>query len=789
MIKSSLNIQIWIRNVTNTCEENLTVNLAQYFTQFAHATGTVTANPLTIYSGHFCYSRYEPDIIREYIIQISGVKIGFPYFCYQKDKNNPELVERSYVNYIIVSIIFLVYAFYQLPIESAFYVEDRKIAHGFYYRSDSPFGGSVILKKNIFSGNNKYIAAVRILAMIGSIIGLVYYAKSKTYEYCYCSFELWPNLNVFINAETYYGNKEYFGLYTFFGVIHIIFVHYCIFANSNGSLDDFIIVNGFCLETLSVKDFRQRDHITSASFKVRKILAFFSLQFWSQVFFIDCENHSRCFYSMPWIIIYSIQFPFNFVLVLCSTFCPVMSTVCVCFIKAAEKIIMRCTCMTFESIAKRIIVRWLAFVCAIGYLYATYSFSFNVFFNGISYLIQFLIFTLCLAVPRFSLQQYIYLLFVASCLLYIFRFIFQFSELYKKLLETILDIQDETKIQIKVFNEIVIRYFPFSYELFYLYAKIIFCSLFFTIIFDTIQKLDFTNIKERLDLGMVISVIFLFGPPRLAEVLFATDFTSRVHMKETEIKRYIKSRNIDQNPNPPNEDTTNNQPITETRVMFDELDCIRKCQSCGRSLCSCCTCCNGCSCFKVIQYIVTCLCGCFRIPLDEEEDNDQKCECCVFLHLKSIENTSNNATINEITQTFRTKTEITIVRIPSLWLPEGRNENAQVGIDESTPLIQNENTEETYERVQRGANEGASAATNEELPEISENAPPGTIGHVQAKPNENAPVETSESVEIKVSAPVIPNEYTPEETDDTDLHVRNETENECSSGEVPDTEL
>ena len=193
---------------------------------------------------------------------------------------------------------------------------------------------------------------------------------------------------------------------------------------------------------------------------------------------------------------------------------------------------------------------------------------FQFFFNGISYLIQFLIFLLCMAIPRFSLQQYIYLLFVTSCSLYIFRFIFQLTELYKKLLETILDIQDETKIQVTDFNKIVNRYFPFSYEFFYLLAKIISCSLFFVVIFDTIQRLDYSNIKARLDLGTVISIIFLFGPPRLVELYFSTDFTSRVHMKETEIKKYIESLAKDQNPNSPNEDTTNKQPPTEACVTF-----------------------------------------------------------------------------------------------------------------------------------------------------------------------------------------------------------------------------
>ena len=535
-----------------------------------------------------------------------------------------------------------------------------------------------------------------------------------------------------------------------------------------------------------------------------------------------------------------------------------------------------------------------------------------------------------------------------------------------------LDIQYETRIQIKVFNKIVNRYFPVSYELLYLLGKVISCLLFFIIIFDTIQSIDYTKIRVRLDLASLISAIFLFGPPRLVEALFTTDFTSRVHMKETEIKRYIKACNDGKNLNVRNEDTSKQQSINETRITF--VDYKFDCPNCNSPCCSCsscCSCCAGCTCcptrFKIIQYIFTCLCGCFKRSLDgdDDKDNEDKCECCVLLHLKYTENTSNNAEINEISQTFKTKTEITIVRIPSLWLPEGTNENAQVGTDEMTPLIPNEDTEETYPMVLTGTNEiapaetndksseisgnaplekighvqsktknqflllpegrrenkqvgtdeitqlipnenteesfemvilgkneiapavtnetsqdisenaplgrnehvqsktnkkapvetseseeitlnapvnvrnedtivvetdgiditiertpslfllpegrnenaqvgtdeitplteetkieilpDAPAATTENSPEISENAPPGRIEHIQAKPNKNAPEETSESVEVNV--PVIPNEDTSEETDDTDLHVRNENENECSSDEVQDTKL
>ena len=209
--QSFLDIQISIRNITN-CARNFDVYLAQYLTQFVKENSTISGD----LNGHFCYSKLERHSIRDYISDISGVKIGLPDFCYQEEKNVIEIVEKSYTNYIIIAIIFFVYAFYQIPIEMAFYVEDRKISHDFYYKSDSPYGGLVVVKKLIFSGDNKYFALLRIIILILLITLLVYYMKLESYKYCHCSFEIWTDFNVFPHAENFYESQIYYELFLFF---------------------------------------------------------------------------------------------------------------------------------------------------------------------------------------------------------------------------------------------------------------------------------------------------------------------------------------------------------------------------------------------------------------------------------------------------------------------------------------------------------------------------------------------------------------------------------------------
>lgn len=143
---------------------------------------------------------------------------------------------------------------------------------------------------------------------------------------------------------------------------------------------------------------------------------------------------------------------------------------------------------------------------------------------------------LFLAVPHFSIQSYIYIIFFTSVVIYISRFVFQFIDLYKSLLEKILEMQDETSIQIEHFDEVVAKHFPLSNEIFYLFVKIILSCSFFAIIYYTMRTVGYIKFGAQPDLTTVISLIFLFGPPRFVEALLMTDFTSRVHMKEKEIK-------------------------------------------------------------------------------------------------------------------------------------------------------------------------------------------------------------------------------------------------------------
>lgn len=106
------------------------------------------------------------------------------------------------------------------------------------------------------------------------------------------------------------------------------------------------------------------------------------------------------------------------------------------------------------------------------------------------------------------------------------------------------------------------------------------------------------------DLTTIISLIFLFGPPRLVEALLVTDFTSRVHMIEKELKADIEA-------------LANNEQLQPESNLLYLTENIYLCKSYQN---------DGCIC-KTLRYFCTFFCGCFRCPVDE----NGFCECFVLL--------------------------------------------------------------------------------------------------------------------------------------------------------------
>lgn len=608
--RDALDIQITFQNLTEVCKLNFDIYLANYLSDIMQSNSNTMNTTLEASKGHTCFTKIETNYARDLISNISGVKIGFPFRCYL-EKNTFVLIEKSYVTYIVISIIFFVYSFYPIFIEMAYYIEDRKPVDGNYYMSDSPYSPSIICKRVIFSGNSKYFATLRIIIILMLLTGLVYKLKSEIYDWCDCSIEVFNDIGSFQDAENLYKSSS---VAITLGVIYFIFVHVCVFLNSNGNLDDFVFINlislGNCsrtfVTTLEVSVFISPPSTKGnpVPYKIKKLSLFFSYRFWTQVLLLNF--HTKPDYSFLYLL-YPIQVLFNFGLASCNILCPVVFNICALFTKIKNAILSKYVFTKFDApcnLILELIFNLISQGFAIAYLTCTYIYSFNIFFNGISYIIQFAIYTLFLAVPRFQIQTYIYVIFITSIIIYISRFVYQFTKLYKNLLETILEVQDQKSIPIKHFNKIVERYFPLHNEVLYLLVKIVLSIFFFAIIFNTMQKVGYIRFGAQPDLTTIISLIFLFGPPRLVELLLIADFTSRVHMKEKDIKADIKA-------------LANNK---ELQSVPNLVQYTKTFELCGKYQN------DGIIC-TLLRYVCTLFCGCFQCSVNEKGF----CECCVLL--------------------------------------------------------------------------------------------------------------------------------------------------------------
>lgn len=715
--QDSLEVEINMRNLTESCKRHFNSYLAQYLSKVVQKNATTTDFSIDNSMGYICHSKIGKDTQEEKIYltlsDISAVKLGFPFWCYENN-NKATVIKKSYVNYIVVFIIFFTYCFYPLAIESAFYIEDKKMVQGSYYMSESPYGPSVFCTRILFAGNNKYLATLRIILIVSVLTFVVYAIKSKLYNHCNCSLRSSNDNESFQHAENVLINNCG---YIFLGVLQFIFINICVLVNSNGILDDFLILDftnicnhGMFLKTVKVSEFLSNDDKEKnqdeeqsdqrknlVSQKIQKIFLVLSYSFWSKLFLINsCSKNDRCLRVCARIQSV-ISFFVNVVLILGSTFCPVVSTVYIFFVNHFNVVVGKTIKFCWEKIRNKskkcgkngkeqipknnreketnrpehmntgiddeqvekvttediniridveqvlndqniesnFIVQFMSHSFTSCVLTLSYMFSFNVFFCGMSYVIQYFIFTLLLAVPHFPIQYYIYIIFFTSVIIYISRFVFQFIKLYKNLLEKILEIQEQTSIPISHFDRIVAKHFPLSNELFYLLVKIMLSCLFFAIIYDTMHNVGYIRFGAQPDLTTVISLIFLFGPPRLVEALLMTDFTSRVHMKEKEIKDELVKIKAEKNNTGPKSVKTMLIPQTVLTEEERELSCVKTCIGCWRKVSSVETYTSeedtsrysSCLCL----YCRKLGCGTCNFAFDDKEN----CKCCVMLTTKS----------------------------------------------------------------------------------------------------------------------------------------------------------
>ena len=416
--QDSFRVQISMGNVSKACISRFDIILADYISHVLWKNRTFQNKIFNLSTGYICHSNIADNAFRNFLSNISAVKIGYSFVCYMENK--PVLLEKSYMNEIVIFIILFVYSFFPFIFEMAFYIEDRKKNDGYFFKSESPYSPSVIFTRILFYENNKYLGTLRIIGLLVVISFLGLLGKALTYNNCQCSLKSSNRNTNSLDAENLYQNRPE-GYIIF--IIHSFFIIWSIFSNSRGDMDNFIVFDffntfnrDFFLKTVNLSTFipkqdgEKKKYLVSP--KMKKLSLLISSRFWLQIFFIsfNAKKYNKkekmcikiCF---PLLIS---QFFINVALILCSSLCPMISNV---YLR------LLCTSGVFKKQINEWELHWslkgilgfgvgfLSHLVPVLCLYFTFEYSFNIFFYGISYALQFFYsrcfwqFLSCLQIP------------------------------------------------------------------------------------------------------------------------------------------------------------------------------------------------------------------------------------------------------------------------------------------------------------------------------------------------------------------------------------------------------
>lgn len=163
------------------------------------------------------------------------------------------------------------------------------------------------------------------------------------------------------------------------------------------------------------------------------------------------------------------------------------------------------------------------------------------------------------------------------------------------------------------------------------------------------ENVSYIRFGAQPDLTTIISLIFLFGPPRIVEAILVTDFTSRVHMKEKEIKDELVKIKAEKD----NKGSKSNKTMSILQTVLTkeerELTSVKKCIECWRKV-------RPGEAYTTEEKTPECLrcilnlfcCGCCNFAFDDKGNS----KCC----LKLTNNSKTKKTFEEKSTTSKEET-------------------------------------------------------------------------------------------------------------------------------------
>jgi hypothetical protein len=460
---------------------------------------------------------------------------------------------------------------------------------------------------NIFAGT-------RLTILITLVTGLAYVVKLVYIQNCNDC--LPPNALLYDEVYMFDGNFDSFEL-LFVLILNLVSFFTILTLNSyiltltSTEHDEFLLIDFGAFRSIPVSKFMQnQNHIgineTISQTFFNRFYLMFSLKFWCKVYLLPLMVENSCLFCFK--VIFS---PFNFIInivfvIIFSAF-PMVNQMynivlhiardyCSCGACKPSKYICTCSCVPvgFAFIFSGMLVM----ILLLG----------NLIYNGMSCMVQFLIYFVLVGIPHlYSTQVRIFLLLTAVTT-YMSKFFLNFFLLYRLLLQKVIQIKGTQEIEIKHFDVIVQHCFPVIREVFFLFAKVLMTSCLLIIMYLTLNELNFLDGENSFDMNTFLMYVFVLLTPGLLEILFFESNADKIERMHDELDEHV--RNLQ------NFYDTENENSSDVNLQNE---------TCLKCLCLCC-------------------CGCFESPWDE----NGHCKCCYALVENVPENDTRSFTITHV---------------------------------------------------------------------------------------------------------------------------------------------
>ncbi|XP_062612259.1 uncharacterized protein LOC134274036 [Saccostrea cucullata] len=642
----TLNLNVSIHNISVCNNDTLSIQIYHHLFKIHNST-----------SGYFCYRYFDNQEWKEFLFFIAYVSVGYEFKCFNGlDMSSPFTVKKSPIIYITIAIILIIISYYPMILSRS--MHERKVRRELvvYTKADYPYTPRRFFLRIMFqTGDLKFenlsefqknfsnsTSATRISILIYIVTVTAFIVKVILTNHCEVCFH--PNVHLFQEIYFTHGVSELsialIVITTILSFFALSALNNSILVLSKESSDQLLLFDYFFCKFIPIRHFLKHIDIQESISRkvVNRLFLLFSLKFWGQVYLIPLKAEQNsvniictaCVKYIGKVIFSPIIFLLNILCICIFSLFPILNQLFFLYLKIstlALRSITTCTCTCkFKGIVDRRCFSFLCIICIfLSLVTIGLSAYCNAIFMGVSCIVQFFIYFILVAIPHlYSTQLYIFLI-VTAIFTYMSKFFLQFFQLYRLLLQKIIQLKGTNDILIEDYDYIVRRCCPVKMEIFFLLAKVLMTSFLLVIMYLTLIDVHFLEGEKSFDLNIFLTYVFILLTPGVIEVLFFesnADKVEKMHYDLDELIRQLTSvHNLDCN-GIISEDDLNEKKIRTTKLIFNyneaevpKSGCKLCCKILSEFYCGCFWgCCNDIN------------CGCSSSLMNENEGTEENNE-------------------------------------------------------------------------------------------------------------------------------------------------------------------